>query len=289
MFSQLNSCILANLVVGVALCSPLLAQTAIEIDSDTAAFSNRTISSGAVKISVDYKPFVWEENQNNDDEDANNLKYKLFYNNQMELETQDSTYNSGKIWLQDLDNDKQPEVMVSTFTGGAHCCTNTVIYRWQGNKFAKTETGFMDGGGGAFEDLNKDGKMEFLTFNNAFLYAFSSYAGSFPPSVILEYNQGKFKDVTRQYPQELKATVNQMYEAFVNSKKEDYEVNGILAGYVAQKILLGEYEDGWKFMLANYDQTSDWGLEIYKNDEVVGKYPDFPTALKAFLKENGYL
>jgi hypothetical protein len=66
-------------------------------------------------------------------------------------------------------------------------------------------------------------------------------------------------------------------------------VNGILAGYVAQKILLGEYEDGWKFMLANYDRSDDSGLDISRNNEVVGKYRDFPTALRAFLIEQGYL
>ncbi len=98
-----------------------------------------------------------------------------------------------------------------------------------------------------------------------------------------------FKNVTRQHFQELKSTAWRMYQAFVEAKKENYEVNGILAGYVAQKILLGEYEEGWKFMLANYDRTSDWGLEIYQGEEVVGKYLDFPTALRAFLIEKGYL
>jgi len=66
-------------------------------------------------------------------------------------------------------------------------------------------------------------------------------------------------------------------------------VNGILAGYVAQKALLGEYEEGWKFMLANYDRTSEWGLAIYQENREIGKYPNFPTALRAFLIQQGYL
>ena len=67
------------------------------------------------------------------------------------------------------------------------------------------------------------------------------------------------------------------------------EVNGILAGYVAQKILLGEYQQGWDFMLAHYDRQSDWGLEITAGDRAVGHYSDFPAALRAFLIEQGYL
>jgi len=81
-----------------------------------------------------------------------------------------------------------------------------------------------------------------------------------------------------------------MYQAIERSEAEDYEVNGILAGYVAQKILLGEDEEGWNFMLARYDRDYDWGLDIYDDQgEVVGRYPDFPSALRAFLIDTGYL
>jgi hypothetical protein len=128
-----------------------------------------------------------------------------------------------------------------------------------------------------------------VSVDNSFLYAFSSYASSFPPSQIYTFTNGKFEDVTRSYTQHLRSHAWEMYQAFLQSKKEQYEVNGILAGYVAQKILLGEYEQGWKFMLANYDRTSDWGLTIYQENREISRYPNFPTALKAFLIQQGYL
>ncbi len=65
--------------------------------------------------------------------------------------------------------------------------------------------------------------------------------------------------------------------------------NGILAGYVAQKILLDEYQDGWNFMLASYDRSSTQGLTILKDGKAVGKYPNFPAALRAFLIQQRYL
>lgn len=80
-----------------------------------------------------------------------------------------------------------------------------------------------------------------------------------------------------------------MYQPFLQNKKENFEVNGILAGYVAQKALLGEYQQGWEFMLANYDPTSDWGLTIYQGDQEAGKYSNFPNALKSALIKQGYL
>jgi hypothetical protein len=190
------------------------------------------------------------------------------------------TLYTGSAFLQDLDNNGTAEFILKTYSGGAHCCTDIIIHHWQGNQFVQTAIEGLDGGGGKFTDLNQDGRIEFITANNAFLYQFSSYAGSFPPTMIYQFKDGNLIDVTRNYPQELEANAWQMYQIFLESKQRNSELNGILAGYVAQKILLGEYEEGWNFMLANYDRASDWGLD---------SYPDFPTALRAFLIAQGYL
>ncbi len=263
--------------------NPALARTQIEIDYQTPAFEDREITMNVVKVLVNYKPFNLDKGDSFEDK---NLYYRIFYNGVEQSKQKAFTFNNSSILLKDLDGNNIPEVIISTNSGGAHCCTNFIIYTWQKNQFVETKTGDLNAGGGVFKDLNGDGKIEFLTEDNAFLYQFSSYAGSFPPSQILSFNNGEFKN---QYPQKLKSTAWQMYQAFLESKKESYEVNGILAGYVAEKILLGEYKAGWKFMLANYDRTSDWGLEIYRGEKVIGKYPNFPTALNAFLIQTDYL
>jgi hypothetical protein len=265
--------------------TPAIAQTEIEIDYETPAFKNRTLSSGLVEISVNYQPFNYEQ----EEELKDNLHYQITYDGTTYINSNTSTFNFGRVWLQDLDSNKTAEVIISTYSGGAHCCTNFTIYTWLDNRFVSTETGYLNAGGGTFEDLNGDGKWEFVTSDNSFLYAFSSYAGSYQPSLIYTFDRGKLKNVTRQYRSYLKSQAWQMYQSFLDNQESDYEVNGILAGYVAQKILLGEYEQGWDFMLAHYDPTSDWGLSIYQDNQAVDRYPDFPTALKAFLIESGYL
>jgi hypothetical protein len=266
--------------------NPALAEKRIDIDYETPAFEGKELTMGAIKILVNYKPLNLEQGDSFEDK---NLHYRIFYDGVEQSEQKISTFNNGSIFLKDLDGNNLSEVIVSTFSGGAHCCTNFQIYTWQNERFIETETGYLNSGGGQFKDLDGDGKIEFLTDDNAFLYQFSSYAGSFPPSLTLSFHNGEFTDVTRQYTQQLKATAWDMYTAFIEAKQQGYEVNGVLAGYVAQKILLGEYEEGWKFMLANYDRTSDSGLEIYRGEKVVGRYPDFPTALRAFLIDEGYL
>lgn len=264
---------------------PVLAATEIEIE-DAQSFKNKMIIAGDIKVTVSYMPV--DPNQL-DVPNYQNLQYKIYYQNQLRVEGSEITFYTGNVSLQDLDNNGIPEVIVRTYSGGAHCCTNHLIYRWENQRFVKTETGMLNAGGGIFQDLNGDGNLEFLSDNNAFLYAFSSYAGSFPPSLIYRFQNGELIDVTRQFPEILKTRLQQMYEAFIQTQREGQEVNGILAGYVAQKILLGEYQQGWEFMLKNYDRQSNWGLEIYQGEQKVGQYPDFPTALKAFLIQTKYL
>ncbi|MBE9192423.1 hypothetical protein IQ230_19140 [Gloeocapsopsis crepidinum LEGE 06123] len=262
--------------------NPVIAKTAIDIDYDTTSFKNEKLSLDKLEVTVSY-------NKKEEFDEIDNLHYQISYNGVSQLSSSVFTQFTGGVFLKDLDGNGTPEVIVRTFSGGAHCCTNYIIYTQQNNQLVKSETGFLDSRGGSFQDLNRDGNFEFVSVDNSFLYAFSSYAGSFPPSQIYTFTNGKFEDVTRSYTQHLRSHAWEMYQAFLQSKKEQYEVNGILAGYVAQKLLLGEYEQGWKFMLANYDRTSDWGLTIYQEDREIGKYPNFPTALKAFLTQQGYL
>jgi hypothetical protein len=259
------------------------AATKFELKPDAPEMASQTLVSGPIKV------VVVPQKSSEKDLPEYTLNYQVFYSNVLKLKTSTTTWMTGAIELKDLDRNAVPEVIVSTYTGGAHCCTEHTIYGWQKNKFITTETGPLDSGGGEFKDLDGSGSLEFLSVDNAFLYAFESYAGSFPPTRIYQYRAGKLVNATRQYPKVLRSRAWEMYQAFQPYQKENISLNGVLAGYVAQKILLGEYQQGWNLMLARYDHKSDWGLEMYKGDKVVGKYPNFPAALKAFLINTGYL
>ncbi|MBF2079102.1 MAG: hypothetical protein IGR76_11440 [Synechococcales cyanobacterium T60_A2020_003] len=283
---RLSPIVAVGLVGSMLAIAPRVIAADTEIVANSEAFENREISEGAVSVSVSYTPYDFETVE----EFTDNLSYQISYDGVPYLTDSQSTFYNGVVSLNDLDNDGNAEVIVETYSGGAHCCTTFLIYSWQGSDFAKTETGFLDGGGGVFEDIDGDGRAEFSTFDQSFLYAFSSYAGSFPPSLILSFQDGQFQDVTLNYTDQLRSTAWRMYENILQAEQQDYEINGVLAGYVAQKIRLGEYEEGWAFMLAHYDATTDWGLDIYDDQgNPVGQYPDYPTALASFLQELGYL
>ena len=258
----------------------------IEIDSDTAAFSDRTLTSGPIQLKASYTP------PGNAADPGDNLQYQLSYagnqNPAATIQAGMGVYYSGSLSLADLDSDGTSEAIVQGYSGGAHCCTDTLVYSWQDGAFKTLETGYLDGLGGEFTDLDGNGLSEFVSVDNQFLYRFSSYAGSFPPPRILTYKAGNFTETTKQYPAEIRKSIARIEEIFADSNFSG-ERNGLLAGYVAMKSLVGEYEAGWQYMLERYDSTSDWGLEIRDDKgEEVDKYPDFPTALEAFLSEAGY-
>lgn len=275
------------LSVGIALQGVAAAETHLEIDSDTASFQNRELSLGSVQVKASYQPIDFEARP---EATENNLQLQILRNNKLYLSLSETVYNYGSLDLKDLDNDGSPEIIVQAFTGGAHCCMAITTYAWQDSGYQAIPFGLLDGGGGEFRDLNGDGLTEFVSFDNAFLYAYGSYAGSFPPSLILTFENGQYQDTTAQFHDYLKSTAWRMYQSFQERGSDQIDINGLLAGYVAQKIRLGEYQEGWNFMLAHYDKDADWGLDEYDQDgNIVGSYPDFPTALRSFLMDLGYL
>ena len=258
---------------------PLVSKTLLEIDQSTTTQPQELLA-GPVKVVINLK-------KAKDSTIDYPFSYQLFYSGLSKSSFSDKTSITGSVQLKDLTNDQVPEVIVTTYSGGAHCCNEYTIHGWDQNRFTTVKTGPLDGGG-IFKDLDGDGRLEFLTVDNVFFYAFSSFAGSFPPSLIYEYRPGKLVKATRRYPKVLRAHAWRMYQAFQGERSQT-DSNGVLAGYVAQKILLGEFQDGWNIMLARYDRKSDWGLERYQGTKVVGKYSSFPIALRAFLIKTGYL
>jgi hypothetical protein len=257
----------------------------LELTSDMEGFENRELFQGPVRVVASYQPVDF-----NSEVQDNNLQLQLYYNNELQQSVTETVFMFGSVDLIDLDSDGTPEVVVQAYTGGAHCCMSVSTYTWQDEQFQPIYFDYLDGGGGRFEDLDGDGLTEFITVDNAFFYTFSSYAGSYPPSLILTFQDGEYLDTTAQFTQRLGSTAWDMYESVDQRDDEGYEINGLLAGYVAQKIRLGQYQDGWDFMMARYDQENDWGLERFDDEgNVTEEYSDFPEALQAFLQELGYL
>ncbi|EKV00583.1 hypothetical protein Lepto7375DRAFT_2706 [Leptolyngbya sp. PCC 7375] len=276
-------------VLGVSLfgiTSSVKAQSTLRLNYDTSSFENLELTGRDIGVRVSYT-----HHSEMDEQDENNLSYQLLYEGEEQEAVDTLAWTFAEFQLQDLDSDGTEEIIVRNYSGGAHCCTNTTIHRWTGEAFASVETGYLDGIGPDIADVNDDGYVEMAVPHQSFLYRFGSYAESFPPVTFFTYRDGELVDTTRQFPEQIREQIETLQSVFVRVREEeDYISNSLLASYVAQHAVLNEdFDAAWQFMLDNYDREVTWGLKIYEDGEQVGTHPDFPTALRAFLIEIGYL
>ncbi len=109
----------------------------------------------------------------------------------------DKKYNASIPVGKDITGRGIPDLVVSEWTGGAHCCFNYYVFEL-GERFqqiAKLEV--RDADLSHFEDLDNDGKLEFVTNDFTFAYWNSSFAESPAPEVILSFREGTYKLVVR--------------------------------------------------------------------------------------------
>ncbi|BAW97450.1 hypothetical protein NIES970_24020 [[Synechococcus] sp. NIES-970] len=286
----------AFIPLGVALAAKAeVATLEFNYDADNRA---GTITSEGVTVHISY------EEQTNDDwtDYVPTLRVMVDEEEVLRLTEEPAfmMYSLAQIAEMDLSNDF-PEVIFSQYSGGAHCCALVKILTQnpETNQWETVPLGAFDGGPVPVEDPDGDRIYEYVTSDNRFLYRYSSYAGSFPPIQIWQLEGLELRDVSQEerfFPLH-RERLQAMWGSIQAAAQEDYEVNGVLAGYVATKAILGEAQAGWDLMRYRYDRTSDWGLEECQGDfndqgDCEGKwvnYGSFPAALQAFLEEAEYL
>jgi serine protease Do len=190
-----------------------------------------------------------------------------------------------------------PQIVFSAFWGGAHCCTVTKIATLGPGGWTVLDGDVLDGSGYGFEDIDGDGVYELISSDNSFLYAFAPYSDSLAPVRLWRLQGGRLVDATRDsslgtYHRRRLAAIE--HEAEIDPGR--WRSNGFLAGWVATKALVGQFENAWARMLVLYDAGSDWPLTECLVPMVNAQCPQgkeisigFPAALRAHLERNGYM
>jgi hypothetical protein len=149
------------------------------------------------------------------------------------------------IRLLDLDGDSEPEVLLDLYSGGAHCCFSSTVYRYAGASY-QTHAHFWGNLPYRLADLNHDRKREFITADDRFAYAFSSFAFSGFPIQIWTYDAGRFSNVTRSYPSLIRADAARMWRDYGSLRRQRYETEGALAAWAADQYLLHHRALVWR-------------------------------------------
>jgi hypothetical protein len=142
----------------------------------------------------------------------------------------------------DLDGDGEPEVLVDTFSGGAHCCVTARLLTWNGTGYTPKDISYGDVGY-TLKDADGDGRPELVGYDPRFSAAFTAFAASAFPPQVLQVTAGTTVDVTRAFPGVIRADAKLRLRDLRKAKRRD-DVRGVLAAYVADQYLLGKGKVG---------------------------------------------
>ncbi len=180
----------------------------------------------------------------------------------------------------DLDGDREPEVLLDLYTGGAHCCTYSLIYRYNPASNQYTAITHQWGNRGyRLRDLdNQPETLEFESEDDRFAYEFTAYAASAYPLQIWRYQGGTMQDVTLNFPELIYQHAAALWQAFDEQRRSGIDsdglnVKGLLAAYLASKYQLGQAADGWQRVRT-----------VYR----LGDRQQFFNHLSSFLRATGY-
>jgi hypothetical protein len=187
-----------------------------------------------------------------------------------------------------------PQVIVTRYTSGAHCCTKT----WIATKpktsadWVLLEVSELDGDGYRLRDLDNDGVFELAAPDNAFLYAFDSYANSYAPTVYTRLSGMEIVDASNA-PAASHALRQDLAAMEFNARIDpsNWNRSGFLAAWVAAKMRLGEGDDAWSTMLENFDRDASYAIDECGGADcpvTAQTALTFPEALSKFLEQAGY-
>jgi hypothetical protein len=193
----------------------------------------------------------------------------------------------GPLRVVDFDRDGEPEVLADFYSGGAHCCAYSTVYRFVNGRYMVRLKNWQSKGY-LLRDLNHDGRKEFVAADASFEYVFVAYAFSLDPIQIWRFDAGRFSDVTRSFPDTIgrhAAGLLRLYRQTLRGPAPR-EVRGILAAYTGDLCLLGRCATGFALVDRAY-AAGRLGRGPTLDGTPAGKR--YVAALRSFLRRHGYL
>ncbi len=249
----------------VVLAGPAAAQAATESDSD-----------GAVKASFSYTA-------NKDKTAYKNLRVDIERGGALLLRTTLPKYRGfwpggaldrSSLDVRDLDGDGEPEVLVKLFSGGAHCCVSALVFRYRPatNGYSPLSADFGSYGY-RLSNLDRKGPPEFVASDTRFSEAFGlAYVESAVPVRILRLKRGRFVNVTRAFPAQVRKDLKRLRKDYPRYRRQKANLKGILAAIAADQLTL---------------KDSDGVVRTFERIKVAYGN-EFTKRLKRFLARRGY-
>jgi hypothetical protein len=150
------------------------------------------------------------------------------------------------VRVRDLDGDGEPEAWVDLYTGGAHCCLESEILRFDGSAYAR-KTRHWSHAGYRLTDHDDNGTPEFESSDARFAYQFGSFAESAFPVRVFDYRAGVFEDVTRRHRAVVRRDAKRWWRLYRRRRDGDSSL-GVLAAWTADQYALGRRRQANRFL-----------------------------------------
>jgi hypothetical protein len=184
----------------------------------------------------------------------------------------------------DLEHNHAPDVVLRLYSGGAHCCWIDQVFSFDRSTgtYVKTEHDFGDPGE-RIADLRHNGRLQFLTADDAFAYTFTDFAASGLPIQILTFSHRKFHNVTRLFPKLIAKDAARWLSAFKATAANNYvDSVGVIAAWAADEALLRQHKFADAYVAGQ--------IKAGHVKTATGRVgPKFLTRLDKFLRAHGYL
>jgi hypothetical protein len=180
-----------------------------------------------------------------------------------------------------LDGDREPEVVLGLFTGGANCCFIDQVFSYDAGArtYVKTQHNFLNAGARL---ATLSGRPVFMSGDARVTEAgFTDTADSGTPIQIWRFAHGSFTDVTRSYPALIRADAAKWLRLFNHHLSNGV---GLIAAWAADEDLLGHsslVETTLGSLAAHHKLRTPLGLP--HNSETL-----FVTQLQKLLHKLGY-
>lgn len=173
----------------------------------------------------------------------------------------------------DINGDGIPDLIVEEYSGGAHCCSSTVIYAVRGTARPYFNV-YTEHCSGQLEDLDRDGRMEFVTCDASFAYGYCVYADSPRPNVVYGYDpkKGTYVPDTPRFAKYLTGDIDAAVRAAEAEMKKPEEDRDSSTCVVLRPVLETIYRTG-KF---------DGGLELLRR--LYANESDYPEVQKSIVE-----
>jgi hypothetical protein len=194
------------------------------------------------------------------------------------------------IAIGSLTRGQPSSVVLQTYTGGAHCCARVIAVVPAGARFAKVDFGLWDGEPIDWpKDLNGNGVADFRFRDQHFLYAFGSYAGSWPPFKFMTIRGFTPVDISTDpaFRPFYAAELPKMRKACLED--DNAPDGGVCAGYLATAARLGRFNQAWASFLQTNLSKRTRRIEPCKGTRPDSCVSELASNIRAFLREQRYI